>query len=100
MNDKDILDLPMYKEFSGETIGSYFSKMMIKLWEEGESFSGKRPFGNSGWEHDVYESLVMNEVCKGAIDRYDDDPDWFDVEIEDYDEADKIISKALGSLYK
>ncbi len=31
---------------------------MIRLWEQGESFSGKRPLGNSGWQSQIIESLI------------------------------------------
>jgi hypothetical protein len=31
------------------TIRDYLRILLETLWEEGEGFSGKRPFGNSGW---------------------------------------------------
>ena len=31
-----------------ENIGEYLKALLSAVWHEGESFSGKRPFGNSG----------------------------------------------------
>lgn len=39
------------------TIGDYVKKLLLTLWREGESFSGKHPFGNSGWEYDLYPAM-------------------------------------------
>jgi len=33
------------------TIRDYFYTLLTAVWNEGESFSGKRPFGNGGWEY-------------------------------------------------
>jgi hypothetical protein len=30
----------------------------LTLWDEEDSFSGKRPFGNSGWKWDVYTAFL------------------------------------------
>jgi hypothetical protein len=54
-----------------KTIQEYFRMMMHKLWIEGESFSGKRPFGNSGWEWPVYRALLDAELIKGTEDDFD-----------------------------
>jgi hypothetical protein len=40
------------------TIREYFRELLITLWEEKEGFSGKRPFGNSGWEYEVHVALA------------------------------------------
>jgi hypothetical protein len=44
------------------TIGEYLGTLLLTLWQEGESFNGKRPFGNSGWEYDVYRGLIKAGV--------------------------------------
>lgn len=44
------------------TIKAYLKLLLIELFEENECFSGKRPFGNSGWECDVYDALVENKI--------------------------------------
>lgn len=40
-----------------KTPREYFRKLLKALWEEGDSFSGKRPFGNSGWDSDLFDAL-------------------------------------------
>ena len=53
----DYARIPMGKnDIGAKTIGEYFEKLLLTLWDEQEDFSGKRPFGNSGWEYDVYAS--------------------------------------------
>ena len=41
-----------------ETIRQYLYQLLRSVWRENEEFSGKRPFGNSGWQYDVYKALV------------------------------------------
>ena len=41
---------------------------MTTLWEKGEGFSGKRPFGNSGWEYDIYRPLISGGFIPGKLD--------------------------------
>lgn len=65
MNGADILRLPMQPNDSGAiTIGGYLQALLARLWTDGEGFSGKRPFGNSGWEDDLLEAL--SEVTTGV----------------------------------
>lgn len=52
------------------TFREYFRKLLAVLWEDGEGFSGKRPFGNSGWELDLYGGLVAGGFIKGKLDKY------------------------------
>jgi len=55
------------------TIREYLYRLLIKLWDEGESFNGKRPFGNSGWETCLYKPLVKAGLIGGDYDaEYDD----------------------------
>jgi len=39
------------------TVREYLHKLLETLWAEGEGFSSKRPFGNSGWELDLFNPL-------------------------------------------
>lgn len=52
------------------TIGEYLKRLLLKLWEEDEMFSGKRPFGNSGWQFDIYKTLVEHGFVFGEIDNH------------------------------
>jgi hypothetical protein len=49
-------------------IREYLRELLSRLWSEGESFSGKRPFGNSGWEYDLYVALVAAGAVEGDLD--------------------------------
>ena len=63
----------------GTTIREYFKLIAFEVWTEGEGFSGKRPFGNSGWQTDIYATLVKYGVIdghfdsEGYIEEYDDE---------------------------
>lgn len=59
MKSTDILyaSLPI-NDANAVNIKDYFIKLLEILWIEGEGFSGKRPFGNSGWEYDLTIPLV------------------------------------------
>jgi hypothetical protein len=76
------------------TIRAYLHALLQAMWREGESFSGKRPFGNSGWEYDIIAPLVKAGAIKGVIDK--------DGYLDDHDEkaANKLIplliSEAMG----
>lgn len=69
MKTKDVLELPMREnDADASTVRDYFYKLLLTMWREGEGFSGKRPFGDSGWEFDLYETLVRHGVCPGEVD--------------------------------
>ncbi len=50
------------------TIRDYLAELLFRLWSEQESFSGKRPFGNSGWQLDLYTPLAGAGFISGTID--------------------------------
>lgn len=52
------------------TFRAYFHALLTTLYEEDEGFSGKRPFGNSGWDYSLRQGLV--DV--GAIEGDEDGP--------------------------
>jgi hypothetical protein len=66
---QQILALSMGSNDSGaDTIRGYLIELLATLWRENEEFSGKRPFGNSGWDWDLYEPLVKAKLINGSID--------------------------------
>jgi len=79
--------MPRGNDAGAKTIGQYLSKLLIALWDENESFSGKRPFGNSGWQYEVYDAMA-----KAKLLELDADGELPSSEIAI---ADKMIIKAL-----
>ena len=49
-------------------VREYMTELMKSVWHDGEGFSGKRPFGTSGWEHEVYTALVRAKIIKGTVE--------------------------------
>ncbi len=64
-----VLETPMLDNEAGAaTIHEYLRKLMMTLWSEKECFSGKRPFGNSGWEYALYRTLIVGRLVDGQLD--------------------------------
>lgn len=81
-----IMSLPMPHPESGDdsTIGENLRDIMRRVWEKEEGFSGKRPWGYSGWQLSFYEVLVKFDVIEGSFDEYGyldscDDADGFEI---------------------
>jgi hypothetical protein len=64
MTNQEILDLKFKSEDLHKTITirNYFKELLLTLWKEEEGFSGKRPFGNSGWQKEVYNCFADNNI--------------------------------------
>lgn len=95
MNHKDYVNIPMKENDAGaKTIGEYLEKLLLTLWVEEEGFSGKRPFGNSGWKYDVYSALVSADVVFGKFDE--------EGYLEDVDSisADRIIVETIRGCFE
>lgn len=76
-----ILDCPLEENDSGATtIKGYLKALLYALWDEQEGFSGKRPFGNSGWDSCMMDALIDKGIAKS------------------YPAANKLIFKAIQSL--
>jgi hypothetical protein len=89
----NILDIPMQEnDAEAATIKDYLKRLLLDLWQQGEGFSSKRPFGNSGWESDLYYALVAAKVAPGELDE-DGCLSWCDSK-----PADKLISDAIRSI--
>lgn len=64
-----VLDLPMQtNDAEAATIRDYFKALLTTLLIEEEGFSGKRPFGNSGWISDLEIPLIKAGLVQGKID--------------------------------
>ena len=49
------------------TVREYMRALLARLWERGEGFSGKRPFGNSDWELTVFREFVRADLIDGEL---------------------------------
>lgn len=69
-NIEEIKLLTFYCDTLMEEISilDYMKRLLITLFKELEGFSGKRPFGNSGWEYDIAICLIKNKVINGKLD--------------------------------
>lgn len=77
---RDVLQCPLHSDdVDALTVGQYLSSLLIQVWTETEGFDGKRPFGNSNWEMDVYEAL-----WEGGV-----------VPVGDYYTADSVLLLAI-----
>jgi hypothetical protein len=97
-----VLDLPMGdNDANAANVRAYLKALLTKLWEEGEGFSGKRPFGNSGWERDLYFPLVKAGRVRGEIENYEihGGGERESLErVEDKDAANDMIFEAIDQL--
>ena len=63
----EVLDVMIDGDFTG-TLRDFFKELSLMVWNEGEGFSGKRPWGNSGWEYQVFEALIKGGHVPGKLD--------------------------------
>ncbi|WP_024647748.1 hypothetical protein [Pseudomonas syringae] len=49
-------------------IREYLRALLLKLWQQGERFNGKRPFGNGGWECELWGALISAGAVDGELD--------------------------------
>jgi hypothetical protein len=89
-----ILNLNFYSSDLREdiTIRGFMQKLLLTLFEEMDGFSGKRPFGNSGWDGDLIVCLINNGWLEGKVDKegYLDN--------YNYDQYSILISNLIKSL--
>lgn len=96
MTGPEVLRIEMAENDAGaKTIKGYLTALLERLWEQGEGFSGKRPFGNSGWEYDIYKALISAGAVPGSLDS-----DGYVQELNDDDKraADSMIFEAIQAL--
>lgn len=91
--EESVLALPMQpNDAQAATVREYLVALLTELWSEQEGFSGKRPFGNSGWNHDLYLPLLEAGMVDGALDE-----DGY-IDQVDSDRADVLIADAIARL--
>lgn len=97
LKGKDVLALKMQKgnDADASTIHDYFKRLIEELWSSGEAFSGKRPFGNSGWEYELYTALGQNNAIDVKFDAHGHIEEFLE---DAKTKADRLIFKAIDAL--
>lgn len=89
-----VLALPLDpgNDSGADTVRGYLVALLAEVWRHGEGFGGKRPFGNSGWQYDLYRPLLKAGYITGSLDE--------DGYVEDVDDraGDRLIAEAIESL--
>lgn len=91
-----VLALPMERNDAGATtVRAYLAALLSRVWKEDEGFSGKRPFGNSGWSRELYAPLVV----AGLVEGYEEEG-FHHIKYEGGNEklAHEIIARAIDAL--
>lgn len=92
-----VLNAPMGEnDADAKTIREYLVFLGREVWCVGEGFSGKRPFGNSSWEYEIYNALAENNLIEAQYHTYDDG----DRELGEFnrEEADSLIARCFERL--
>jgi hypothetical protein len=76
------------------SIRDYLFILFSTLWQKKEEFNGKRPFGNSSWEYELFNPLVINGFITGEFSIEDD---W--VEVADKKEATNFVSRLIRAVF-
>lgn len=79
---------------SDKTIGDFLTDLFVGLWDKGERFNSKRPFGTSGWKFEVYAALVSAGIVEGVLDEDNC------VKIAEIDKADALVQGAIVEVFK
>ena len=93
MTNEEALELPVVGFADHWTVRKYLYELLITLWNEKEGFSGKRPFGNSGWEIDLIRALIAGGALPGKLDEYGD------VEVFNPAKAEKYVSQLIHYVF-
>lgn len=92
MTPAQVLDLPMGpNDANAATVRDYLIEVLRLAWRDEADYDGKRPFGNSGWQWDVYGALADALVVPSARDEFGE----LDLDTR---EADAILDAAILAL--
>lgn len=64
------LDTYIFSDASNSiiTIREHLYELFSDLFHQGEFFNSTRPWGNSGWQFDVYTALIREGILPGMLD--------------------------------
>lgn len=97
--DKEVpfRDNTVFDDSDTTTFRELFHDLLFSVLAQGEGFSGKRPYGNSSWQHDLDRALVDMKVVKGKITR--DEDGYIQDEKYNEDECWAIIEQMLSACF-
>ena len=76
------------------TLREWLADLLMQVWKENEGFSGKRPWGNSGWDWDPAPALIRAGFVAGELDE-----DEY-IETLDEEEYDKVMRACIRRMAK
>jgi len=86
---EDLLNARMQpNDAEAGSVRDYLHALLLGIWEEGVSFSSKRPFGNSSWWIDLGYAFLYTRYASG-----DENGE------PDYDETDALVRIAINHLF-
>lgn len=93
---KEILNIHLFNtdaSIAPISIRQYLYTLLRDLWIKEDGFSGKRPFGNSGWKYEIFIGLIREGVIEGSLDE--------NGYLEDCDDAagDKVILACIDEIF-
>lgn len=91
---QNVLATPLLEDNDAraDNVQEYLCALLEDVWRYEEGFDGKRPFGNSGWQDDLYTPLVVAGFTGGMVRYEDGRPEAYNI---DTDTADKLIIAAI-----
>lgn len=81
------------------TLREYLRDLLQTLLDEDEGFSGKRPFGNSGWWHNFPMPLVATGLIAGEIHDYTEEDGGIECDGYDPDEVDRVMKLLVQHIF-
>ena len=93
MDMGDILNLTLpNNDAKAPNVRAFLKALLKTIWVEEDRFSGKRPFGSSSWDSELFEPLIRARVVTGSFDQ-----DGYIQEL-DRPDAEAAIASAIDAL--
>lgn len=83
------------------TLRQFLHQLLDALWVEGEGFSGKRPWGNSGWQYGVLDALARAGHIEGAVvlEPNGDPREWVDLTPQQEQAGNDLVRQLLAAAF-
>jgi hypothetical protein len=100
LTPEEILDLSLdpRNDSRQTTVRGYLTRLLLEVWREGEEFSGKKPFGNSDWQYDLYLPLIQAGALVGHVGSGEWGPFVEELAHDQVRKGDTLIADAIAAL--